>query len=62
MMCFDICVTLDSMNSLLYTASEIAVMAKKMDESVFIDQKAALYTNRCVVDENVRTVDLKKTP
>lgn len=58
--CLDSCATLVSINSLLYIASAIAIMAKKMDESVFIDQRVALYTRRCSVDENVRLEDLTR--
>jgi hypothetical protein len=53
-MCFDRPVSLASMYSLLYTATAIAMMAKKMDERVFIGGREALYISGSLRRENVR--------
>lgn len=44
--CLSDCVSLESMYSLLYTASAIAMMAMKREESVFMGRAGALYAKR----------------
>jgi hypothetical protein len=53
-MCFDRPVSLESIYSLLYTATAMARIAKKMDERVFMDGQEAIYTSDRVRHENVR--------